>query len=57
MSRAGLWAPDPVLTYAPASVLAQSFDQRAIDGAYAAAFLREVKRIIETRVWTQDVQS
>jgi len=38
-------------------VLAQSFDQGAIDGAYAVAFLSEVKRIIETRVWTQDVQS
>jgi hypothetical protein len=57
MSRTGLWAPDPVLTNdAPAGVLAQSFDQRAIDGAYAVAFLSEVKRIIETRVWTQDVQ-
>jgi len=58
MSRAGLSAPDTVLTnYAPAGVLAQSFEQHAIDGAYAAAFLSEVKRIIETRVWTQDVQS
>jgi hypothetical protein len=58
MSRAGLWVPGPVLTKdAPAGALAQSFDQRAIDSAYAAAFLSEVKRIIETRVWTQDVQS
>ena len=33
----------------PVGVLAQSFDHRAVDGAYAAAFLRELKLIIETR--------
>jgi 2-oxoglutarate dehydrogenase E2 component (dihydrolipoamide succinyltransferase) len=37
----------------PVGMLAQSFDHRAVDGAYAAAFLREAKTIIETRVWTQ----
>jgi pyruvate dehydrogenase E2 component (dihydrolipoamide acetyltransferase) len=41
----------------PVGVLAQTFDHRALDGAYAAAFLREVKTIIETRVWTQDLQA
>lgn len=41
----------------PVGVLAQSFDHRAVDGAYAAAFLREVKTIIETRVWAQDLQA
>jgi pyruvate dehydrogenase E2 component (dihydrolipoamide acetyltransferase) len=41
----------------PVGVLAQTFDHRAVDGAYSAAFLREVKTIIETRVWTQDVQA
>ena len=41
----------------PVGVLAQSFDHRAVDGAYAAAFLRELKLIIETRVWSQDLQS
>jgi len=40
----------------PVGVLAQSFDHRAVDGAYAAAFLNEVKTIIETRDWTQDLQ-
>ena len=40
----------------PVGVLAQSFDHRAVDGAYAAAFLREVKTIIETRLWMQDLQ-
>jgi 2-oxoglutarate dehydrogenase E2 component (dihydrolipoamide succinyltransferase) len=41
----------------PVGVLAQSFDHRAVDGAYAAAFLRELKLIIETRHWMQDLQS
>ena len=38
----------------PVGVLAQTFDHRAIDGAYSAAFLREVKTVIETRDWTQE---
>jgi 2-oxoglutarate dehydrogenase E2 component (dihydrolipoamide succinyltransferase) len=37
----------------PVGVLAQSFDHRAVDGAYSAAFLREVKTVLETRDWTQ----
>ena len=41
----------------PVGVLAQSFDHRAVDGAYAAAFLREVKTIIETRDWAQDLRA
>jgi 2-oxoglutarate dehydrogenase E2 component (dihydrolipoamide succinyltransferase) len=41
----------------PVGVLAQSFDHRAVDGVYSAAFLREVKTIIETRVWAQDMQA
>jgi 2-oxoglutarate dehydrogenase E2 component (dihydrolipoamide succinyltransferase) len=41
----------------PVGVLAQSFDHRAVDGAYAGAFLRELKLIIETRNWSQDLQS
>ncbi len=40
----------------PVGVLAQSFDHRAVDGAYAAAFLREVKTLIETRDWAQDIR-
>lgn len=35
----------------PIGVLAQSFDHRAVDGAYAAAFLREAKAILESRDW------
>lgn len=37
----------------PVGVLAQTFDHRAVDGAYSAAFLREVKRVLETRDWLQ----
>ena len=37
----------------PVGVLAQSFDHRAVDGAYSAAFLREVQTVLETRDWTQ----
>ena len=31
----------------PVGILAQSFDHRAFDGAYSAAFLRRLKEIIE----------
>ncbi|MDH4151223.1 MAG: 2-oxo acid dehydrogenase subunit E2 [Betaproteobacteria bacterium] len=37
----------------PVGVLAQSFDHRALDGSYSAAFLAEVKNVIETRDWAQ----
>jgi pyruvate/2-oxoglutarate dehydrogenase complex dihydrolipoamide acyltransferase (E2) component len=51
-------APDgDSIAIRPVGVLAQSFDHRAVDGAYAAAFLRELKLIIETRHWTQDLQT
>ena len=36
----------------PVGVLAQSFDHRAFDGAYSAAFLRRVKEILEGRDWS-----
>lgn len=32
-------------------VLAQSFDHRAFDGAYSAAFLKRVKSLLESRDW------
>jgi 2-oxoglutarate dehydrogenase E2 component (dihydrolipoamide succinyltransferase) len=41
----------------PVGVLAQTFDHRAVDGAYSAAFLREVKTIVETRHWAQDLEA
>ncbi len=37
----------------PVGVLAQTFDHRAVDGAYSAAFLHEVRTVIETRDWIQ----
>jgi pyruvate dehydrogenase E2 component (dihydrolipoamide acetyltransferase) len=41
----------------PVGVLAQSVDHRAVDGAYSGSFLSEVKSIVETRVWMQDLQA
>lgn len=37
-------------------VLALSWDQRAFDGAYAAAFLDEVRTILENRDWETELQ-
>lgn len=39
----------------PIGVLAQSFDHRAFDGAYSAAFLRTAKDIIETTDWAAEL--
>lgn len=36
-------------------MLGLSWDHRAFDGAYAAAFLREVKHILETRDWEAEL--
>lgn len=36
----------------PMGVLAQSFDHRAFDGAYSAAFLARLREAIETTDWT-----
>jgi 2-oxoglutarate dehydrogenase E2 component (dihydrolipoamide succinyltransferase) len=41
----------------PIGVLAQSFDHRAVDGAYSASFLQALKSIIETRNWRQDLET
>lgn len=35
----------------PVGVLAHSFDHRAVDGAYSAAYLQLVKKILESRQW------
>ena len=51
-------APDgDSIAIRPAGMLAQSFDHRAVDGAYAAAFLQEVKTVIESRDWLQALES
>jgi 2-oxoglutarate dehydrogenase E2 component (dihydrolipoamide succinyltransferase) len=39
----------------PIGVLAQSFDHRAFDGAYSAAFLRRLKQALETRNWLSEL--
>jgi 2-oxoglutarate dehydrogenase E2 component (dihydrolipoamide succinyltransferase) len=39
----------------PIGVIAQSFDHRAFDGAYSAAFLRRLKQAVETRNWLADL--
>jgi len=39
----------------PVGVLAQSFDHRAVDGAYSAAFLDRLRRLLETSNWSVEV--
>jgi 2-oxoglutarate dehydrogenase dihydrolipoamide succinyltransferase (E2 component) len=39
----------------PVGNLALSFDHRANDGAYAAAFLAKIREILETRDWAQEL--
>jgi 2-oxoglutarate dehydrogenase E2 component (dihydrolipoamide succinyltransferase) len=39
----------------PVGILAQSFDHRAIDGAYSGAFLDRVKKLLERGQWTVEV--
>ncbi|MBX3661018.1 MAG: 2-oxo acid dehydrogenase subunit E2 [Burkholderiales bacterium] len=41
----------------PVGVLAQSFDHRAVDGSYSAAFLAEVKIALESRNWVQALEA
>ena len=43
------------ITVRPVGVLAQSFDHRAVDGAYSASFLGEVRTILGTRDWEKDL--
>lgn len=38
----------------PVAMLGQSFDHRALDGAYSAAFLKRLKAIAESRDWAAD---
>ena len=38
-----------------AGIVGQSFDHRAFDGAYSAAFLSRLKAIIETRNWAEEL--
>ena len=38
----------------PVGILAHSFDHRAIDGAYSAAYLQRLKSLIESRDWSAE---
>jgi pyruvate/2-oxoglutarate dehydrogenase complex dihydrolipoamide acyltransferase (E2) component len=38
-------------------MIGQSFDHRAFDGAYSAAFLSRLKQIVETRNWDEEISS
>jgi pyruvate dehydrogenase E2 component (dihydrolipoamide acetyltransferase) len=40
----------------PVGMLAQTFDHRAVDGAYSGAFLNHVKTLIETTDWQQEIK-
>ncbi|MDH3234653.1 MAG: 2-oxo acid dehydrogenase subunit E2 [Alphaproteobacteria bacterium] len=39
----------------PVGVLAQSFDHRAFDGAYSAAFLNRLREIVESTDWSAEL--
>jgi pyruvate dehydrogenase E2 component (dihydrolipoamide acetyltransferase) len=39
----------------PVGILAQSFDHRAVDGAYSAAFLGRIRSLLEQGNWTIEV--
>lgn len=46
---------EDVIAIRPIGVLAQSFDHRAFDGAYSAAFLRRLKQALESRNWLSEL--
>jgi 2-oxoglutarate dehydrogenase E2 component (dihydrolipoamide succinyltransferase) len=50
-SEAGEWT----VAVHPLGNLSLSFDHRAFDGAYAAAFLARVRDLLETRDWAQEI--
>jgi pyruvate/2-oxoglutarate dehydrogenase complex dihydrolipoamide acyltransferase (E2) component len=39
----------------PVGILAQSFDHRAFDGAYSAAYLDRLRKILEQTDWFREV--
>jgi pyruvate dehydrogenase E2 component (dihydrolipoamide acetyltransferase) len=52
--------PDPAggwqVAVRPVGNLSLSFDHRAVDGAYAAAFLASVREVLEQRDWEAEVE-
>jgi len=47
-------AAGPLVVPRLIGTIGQSFDHRAFDGAYSAAFLSRLKTVLETRNWEQD---
>ena len=39
----------------PVGILAQSFDHRAVDGAYSAAFLQKIRSLLESMDWADEL--
>lgn len=39
----------------PVGNLVLAWDHRAVDGAYAAAFMAKVRQVLETRDWTAEL--
>ena len=39
----------------PVGILAQSFDHRAVDGAYSAAFLQKIRSLLERKDWSDEI--
>ena len=39
----------------PIGILSQSFDHRAVDGAYSAAFLHKIKTLLEEKDWSAEL--
>jgi 2-oxoglutarate dehydrogenase E2 component (dihydrolipoamide succinyltransferase) len=50
-TEAGEW----VVAVHPLGNLSLSFDHRAVDGAYAAAFLARIRELLETRDWQEEL--
>ena len=47
-------AGDAIVVH-PVGVVAQSFDHRAFDGAYSAAYLQRLKEVLETHDWALEL--
>ncbi len=46
---------DDAVAIHPMAILAVAWDHRAFDGAYASAFLRDLKQVLETRDWNAEL--
>jgi pyruvate dehydrogenase E2 component (dihydrolipoamide acetyltransferase) len=46
---------DDAVAIHPVAILALAWDHRAVDGAYASAFLRELKHVLQTRDWNPEL--